>query len=239
MKSLIEGKRIFDQDGTNFYLVFPEEKIKEYKYLSYTILIKKGDILHPTRWINYSRALDSDVLIPSEQFNFENYEFVFHPEGLMIEELNDVLKEIDFTINADFSNIFEIQEIPSGLLPRLVAVFEEYKYSSNDVLTVEAFSYIQNDELKYIILDSEFTNDDIIDEYTKEFLSMEIIKTYSRQNEDETEFLIKTIGNRSIYAIDELWYAYYPVDPQHTYHVLTNIFEIEDMLPYTNFSLCK
>ncbi|WHY58628.1 hypothetical protein [Peribacillus simplex] len=89
MKQLLKGNRVFKQEIDEArYLFLPEDRIKKYHYFYKAILIKKGDLLFPNRWINH----EDSALITLDFFDSGNYEYMFFP-NLIVKDIQNVLED--------------------------------------------------------------------------------------------------------------------------------------------------
>lgn len=222
MKQFLEGKRVFKQENSEVrYLFLQEERIKKYHYFYGDILIKKGDLLYPNRWIKYENV----VLLPLGSFKQEDYEYVFFPSW-SFKHIQTVLKPlIGIELDEDLSNLLTIDELPSAAES---GIRERLNDMNIEPSIVEAYTFPDGE---FIVLDEELTGSDIVEECTEEFANKTITNIY--YNHDEHLYQIEPKSSHDI-----VWYHSRP-DESNQFSVLREIWDIDDMIPFTKFQLEK
>lgn len=103
MEILLDGKRIFEVDNSNYdYVVFPANKIQTYIQLN-GYLIKKGDLQYPKKWINMEDAPDIDRLVLEKNFNPDEYECLFFDDLGFKEAIQKILSSYKVPLQSFWS----------------------------------------------------------------------------------------------------------------------------------------
>ncbi|MFE4706884.1 hypothetical protein [Peribacillus simplex] len=115
-KFLLESNRVFKQEIEEVrYLFLPKNRIQKYHCFYNAILIKKGDLLFPNRWVNHKGT----VLMPLETFNIEDYEYMFFP-NLLVKDMQKALDPyIDIQVDEDYTSVLEVEELPAAAEPSI------------------------------------------------------------------------------------------------------------------------
>jgi hypothetical protein len=237
MKQLLNGKRVFEQDSdVTRFLIFSGNDIHNYYYFYEEVAIKKGDVLYPQKWIKYSGS----SLIKAEKFDFADYEYIFILDKWTENDIKEALQPF-FEVDEQFTSILTLNKLPDGAEQIIREVLGKAAYKEDNIMTVEAYAY-PNEENRFIILNSEVTDDDISYEYTRDFTDIVILATYNKVTEGQIEYLYKTapqkhIDKGNIYSSSEERWFHRSSDPTNNFIVLKQIYDIEDMLQLTNFQL--
>ncbi|MEY2196745.1 hypothetical protein AB7942_29130 [Neobacillus sp. BF23-41] len=234
MEKLLEGKRIFRQDGeADRYLLLSEDFIQKYYYFYEVIAIKKGELLYPHKWLKYSCS----VLFPLDSFNLTDYEYIFSTDKWLANDIKTALEPfLEIQIDNQLNALLELTEIPRGSELGIRESLEKEAYKEKDLSIIEAFS-CPNQDNRFIILDSEFSDDDITYERTKDFADKVILDSYQRRLGNYTEYLYKLAPskNSDSYYLSEISWYYRGIDELGNFDFLKLIYDIEDMLPFTSF----
>lgn len=232
MEQLLEGKRVFKQELKEVkYFFLPEKHIEKYHYLSNCILIKKGDLLFPSRWVKYT----DEVLLPLGSFVPNDYEYLFFT-GWYIKHWNAALKLfIDIEIDDEFTNLLILDELPAATESSL----RELLVGEKDTVPslVEAYKYPGED--RFIILNEELTNSDIVEECTSNFAKKKIVTTYNNHGDSLYKTVPKGKEQRYITYSNQVEWYHCQLDETKNFFVLKEIYDIEDMLPFTKFQPVK
>lgn len=229
MDQLIEGNRVFKQEIDEAkYLFLPEKHIEKYHYFSNCILIKKGDLLFPSRWIKYK----DEVLLPLDSYIPNDYEYLFFT-GWYIKHWNAALKPfIDIEIDEEFTSLLTIDELSAAIESSLRELLDGENNTMSSI--VEAYKY--PDEDRFIILNEELSDSYIVEECTSDFAKKRIVKTYKNNHGDS---IYKTVPKgeeqRYITYSNQVEWYHCLLDKTKNFFVLKEIYDIEDMLPFTNF----
>lgn len=233
MKFLLEGNRVFKQENDEVrYLFLPKNRIQKFHCFYNAILIKKGDLLYPRRWIN----LQDTVLMPLETFNLEDYECMFFP-NLLVKDMQKALDPfIDIRVDEEYTSVLALEELPAAAEP---SIRDTLKDENEEPMIVEA--YMKPDG-STIILDSQMTDHDIEDECTADFAKLQISESYNLES-DSNQHIYKGIpidGEDRIpfYTTSLQWY-HSQFDESTEITTLKELNDIEDMLPFTKFQLTK
>jgi len=229
MKSLLEGKRVFKQEADETkYLFLPEKEIEKYYYFYHDILIKKGDLLFPTRWMKKEGA----VLAPLDSINLEEYEYVFFPEWVA-KYIKEILAPfMDIEIDNQLTELLALEELPVETEKGLRELIEA-EHSLPPI--VEAYKDI--DKEKHVILHQDFTKDDISDEYTSDFSKINITSTYEKTFNGVTEIVLQTNPNKEnsgYFSYGAQWF-HYQDNPRNNVITLTEIHDMEEILLIAGF----
>ncbi|PVC74942.1 hypothetical protein C2I27_03390 [Priestia megaterium] len=236
ISKIAAGKSIVKQetDRDYRYLILDSTKIKKCIHFDYVILIKHGDLPYPKRWIRYVNFKPvKGQVVPVEDYNREDYEYIFMPEPGLSDELKSGLELIGQPI--DDSNKFgeflsQLDIIPDQLLP---VVKEEINFclkSGVEPRAIDAYEYEEQGEKVYVILDLEDNPHYIEKEVTEEFQAMQTVEAYELPTKDM--HLYKVNDPSSSYS-PERWFIYSYADENFPY--FEEIYEIENLLPYTAF----
>ncbi|MES9681777.1 hypothetical protein ABWK22_02430 [Gottfriedia acidiceleris] len=233
MKNLLEGNRVFKQENDKTrYLFLPEERINKYYCIYEMIFIKNGDLLFPNRWILHRGS----SLIPLKDFNPEDYEYMFYP-NLFVKWMQKALEPfINIKLDEDFSNLIALENIPLNAEASVRELLEDEK---SEPSIVEA--YIGTDG-KFIILDvdSGLNDSNITEECTSDFADKTIVGTYTNQD----EYLFQVVPNKNAndfghrFSSETRWFHCH-IDKSKQFNVLSELYDIEDIIPFTKFELSK
>ncbi|MEC0276900.1 hypothetical protein [Peribacillus frigoritolerans] len=233
MEFLLQGNRVFKQELDEVrYLFLPKNRIQKYCCFYNSILIKKGDLLFPSRWINHKET----VLMPLETFNIEDYECMFFP-NLLVKDMQKALDPfINIRVDEEYNSILALEELPAAAEPSIRDVLKD---ENEEPMIVEA--YMQPDG-SYIILDYGMSDHDIDGECTEDFAKLQISESYDLGS-DSQQHIYKTIpidGEDRIpfYTTSLQWY-HSQFDESTEITTLKELDDIEDMLPFTKFQLAK
>jgi len=232
LDSFFQGKRIFDQEGERI-LELATENIYQYVNLSSCVAIKKGDLLSPSKWIDYEHVDRTASLIPLEDFNLDDYEYVFF---LFVSGARELRKLLGLPLLGDdvldYQSIFKIDAIPVELSSELKELIkgEDYINTANFNNFVTDVFVAGKDTL---ILDRDGVYD-VSEELTSKFLNMELQLSKSCFRDGKKLQLLKLNDPLSRYTNDEKWYVYYDSEITNA-RVLEEIRDIEDILKYTDF----
>lgn len=232
MEFLLEGNRVFKQEIDEVrYLFLPKNRIQKYYCFYGATLIKKGDLLFPSRWVNHKGT----VLMPLETFNIEDYECMFFP-NLLIKDMQKALDPfIDIRVDEEYTSVLAIEELPAAAEP---SIREALKDENEEPMMVEA--YMQPDG-SYIILDYGMSNHDIDGECTEDFAKLQISESYDLES-DSSQRIYKTVpidGENRLSLYTSLQWYHSQFDESTEITTLKELDSIEDMLPFTKFQLAK
>lgn len=229
MNKLFENVRVFEQqlDETQ-YLVLPEEKIKKYVFFSFEIAVKKGDLSHPNRWIRLN-----DTLIEEEKFNYEDYDLIFAPDKWNAAEVKEAIgDQLNIEYDIEFKNLLSMNEIPIESALKIKEALSNYSYvKKGDAHEVEAFSVTKD---QFLILD-DMMGQNITYEYTEEFKEKVIDAEYKNLLNSTTLLRVGlAAGDKVISGSNRTWYISWR-DSTNNYTILRELYEIEDIIPFTSF----
>ncbi|PHF07213.1 hypothetical protein [Bacillus toyonensis] len=229
MKELLKGKRAFSREiEDKEYLILPATEFSEAMYFSYMTLIKKGDMPYPDRWIDYQSQDERSGLIPLEDFNEDDYEYIFMKEKLMENRLDENLNPYGITVGTDLKNLFEIAEISDEIQQVIKDVLDEWNLIGELQLErCEILHYSDGDSSEFVRIQHECSTHDIDYDETDYLTDQTITETYKRKLETHTEYLHKTNENR--------WFIEKPSIEPFALFVIEEIWDIEDMIPFTTF----
>lgn len=227
MKDLLKGKRIFKQESNEInYLVIPANKIKQCHLFYEIVLIKKGDTLHPNKWIYYE-----DEFIPIEQFQYDDYDYIFPVDKWIANDLSSIagIGESD-----EITSLLRIESIPENSQSAFLELIKKEAYTENSLAeTVEVFTYEYDGKEHKIVLHIDYTDSDIEYEYTEDFAKSVIVNQYHYKNIT----LYKTEpeeGSSGNFIRNEQWFIMLS-DESNQFDIIKEIYEIEDMLQFTQF----
>jgi hypothetical protein len=235
---LLKGKRVYTQEGErdDRYLILSSDRIKKFVYLTYKILIKHGDLPYPKKWIRYFGFKPAKgELVPVEEFNADDYEYIFSPDYALSEEMKERLIELGYPTddtNKHENFLILLDEIPDSLIP-LVKRDIEFDMEGDKFQIVDCYVYTENEEEIYYLLDADEHINSIKEESTNEFTDKETLDVYSLEEEKKRLYNIR--GGTGLYSA-EGWYLYFYDDLNFPY--LEKLYELEDVLPYTSFKRC-
>lgn len=246
MEQLLEGKRVFKQDNEqDRYLVFVSSEIKKYIDLTGTIAVKKGDLLSPLKWEVRDEKLNDRNIIPADSLDTSDYDYIFYPNLISAKSINKHFSTLlPKEHKGTFKDLLSLPELPA-ILPKgeegLKRLLDE-ENCLNDFRPIEAFSYVNGGEVKFFILVSEFSSDDITDEYTEDFKKQHIISHYERLTDNGVEHLYKTVpddrkDSSFHHSHSVRWYRYYQGDKNQQFFALKELHDIDDVIPFTAFQL--
>jgi hypothetical protein len=230
MKNLLQEKRVFKQESFEHdrFLVFNKEYISAYYYFFNVIGVKNGDLLNPSKWV----TLKESTILPSDSFHLEDFEYLFHPDKWLVQDLQQTIcNTLNIVLDKDLSNFLKLETIPSELAPKIRQTLTKEAYTEKDLSIVEAYKHPETS--KYIVLNTELTDDDISYEYTENFLKLDTLSIFKKESESSSEYLIKTIPKDSPGMHHEQWYLF--KKNADDISSITQIDEIEEIIPYTNF----
>ncbi|MFE4814551.1 hypothetical protein ACFQ9Y_26120 [Peribacillus simplex] len=99
---------------------FSKECIAQYYYFYNDILIKKGDLLYPSKWIKN----DGSTLYPIANFDPDDYEYIFYPDFHTI-DMQEVLNTFtDIKLEDDFQSLLALDELPASVEKMIREVIE-------------------------------------------------------------------------------------------------------------------
>lgn len=231
MNELLQGKRVFKQDGSgpqDRYLLIPKGQIHNCYELSHAIGILKGDFLKPVKWINFGKEL-----LPVESFDESEYEYIFYPgDPVVAKQLSKVLNAV---VDKEYKYLLSQETLPLEIENELKEIIGYEAYQEGELKPMEVFKYQLNNEEKSMILDPDWSNEQIDQEHTEEFLKKEIVASYTRSSEAGKEMLLKTRdSSEKEYIRDYSWYLY-KQEENEPFFYLKDIDEVEDMIPFTTF----
>jgi hypothetical protein len=240
MKSLLEGKRVFEQEtakGTR-YLFVPENKIKKYKHLAAYLLIKKGDFEYPRRWLRYTDIPFEEAIVLLDTFNIDDYEYIVLPDFSLDKELKLVFEEHGIDTDPYFKGLMKFEKIPVSLQTLIRNELEEnqgIKWLEED--TLECFMYQNKDKQIAIALTGDPEIHDVRHESTQKFLDKRIVKRYFIDSE-KTKELISLRDKEDIeYHPREEWFVLYSETDDNSFFILEEVSDVEDIIPFVNFVL--
>jgi hypothetical protein len=226
MQSLLEGKRVFREDGDEQrYLLLDTQKVEVFSDLYGVIAVKQGDLLSPQKWHVFGTSNFLSYAVRKNKFNLNDYQIVFYPEDTVGAKLTELLSDYGIQVEIDWgtNNFSEISSLPSKMYDDILRVLEEQRVTSpSDAL---AYTYFDGEEEKYLLLEEKDFCTDYDGEYTEQFLNFEVVDEY--KHEDLTLYSIKGSSR-----YETRWFLHVPEKP---YGYFKEIHEIEDMIPFTNF----
>lgn len=231
MKDFFQGKRIYGQDDDQL-LVLDSNKISKRYYLSPYVVVNKGDLFSPSKWINYAETDSVSSFIPLSDLNLDDYEYISDFGPAAARELKKRLS-LPLLSNSglDLQSIFQMKSLPESFENEIREILEFDSYWNEDNLSVFAGDvYISEND--FLFLDYEING---ITEITSQFEQKEI-KEIRKTVKDGSEInLLKIAAADSLYSFqDDDWYLYYPSSEYKDAYVL-QLIAIEDLLPFTDF----
>ncbi|XKK20377.1 hypothetical protein HFP67_02315 [Bacillus sp. CB102A.1] len=229
MEILLDGKRIFEVDNSNYdYVVFPANKIQTYIQLN-GYLIKNGDLQHPRKWINMEDASDMDRLVLEINFNPDEYECLFFDDLGLKESIQEILSSYNIQIDNDIKKLLAINELPLEAAIELKGLFNSEKYANDysnplDFARYEGYEFENNGKIeKRFIGEEELPFTSITYDTTRRFVNMCIVETYYKETKQHTEHVFKTHTGE--------WYRYYSGDAKNNFWIMEDI-EGEELVSF-------
>ncbi|MBU3574162.1 hypothetical protein IUK39_29415 [Priestia aryabhattai] len=241
MKSLLEGKRVFEQEtikGTR-YLLVPENKIEKYKYLACYLLIKKGDFEYPRRWIRYTDIPFEEAIVPLDTFNIDDYEYIILPDFSLEEGLKEVFEENGIDTDPFYKGLMKFEKIPVNLQALIRDALERSEGADDwfEEHKLECFTYQKDGKQIAIALTGDPEIHDVKYEYTQKFLDKRVVKRYFIDSE-KTKELISLRDKEDIeFHPREEWFVLYSETDNNSFFILENVYDVEDIIPFVNFVL--
>lgn len=231
MNTLFSDKRIFDQKSER-YLVIDKAFIDSYVYLSPYVAIKKGDLLSPYKWIDYSEKEPEDCLIPLSEFNLDDYEYIFY---LGVAGAREVRKFLGLSLleskEQDYKSIFEIKLVQAHLESALRELIQ-----TEDYITAERLEHFTTDAYRsgedVIIMEYNLVHN-IHGEVTAEFNEKEFLNSKNMIRDGKVFKLLQFVSEES-YDDNQDWFIYCESEYKGVFELIP-IYTIEDLLPYTDF----
>lgn len=240
INEIIKNKRIFEVDDDCNYFILDENKIKKCMCFDYVIAIKHGDLPYPKKWLRFfdmEHPINGQA-VPIEEYNSDEYEYVFMPDFHFPDELKKPLEELGYTRGRGYKAenfLIELDEIPEQLLPIVKdMIIENQKHTSGPEQN-DFYVYEKDGESVYFLVGREegFINT-ITDEVTTKFQDIKTLEVYETPSKDT--YLFKTKDPLSSYS-SERWFVYLTADPN--FPCLKEVDEVADMLPYTSFKVTE
>ncbi|MEB2276813.1 hypothetical protein LAV82_22605 [Bacillus sp. ILBB4] len=232
----VREKRVFSQQTERDYrhLILDSNKIKKCIYFDYVILIKQGDLPYPKRWLRYFSLLpQKGQVVPVENYNREDYEYIFLPYPGFSDEMKKELELLGQPTDDSnkFSNfLIQLDEIPDHLLPLVKKEITSCFEQTTEPPAIDAYVYEEQGETAYLILEFEDNPHDIDEDATTRFQSMETLQTYELPGEHKRLY---KVNEPDAHYNSERWFVYSYEDANFPY--LEELHELEDLLPYTAF----
>lgn len=246
MHRFIQEKRIFKQE-TNFatrYLLIPSEQIEKYIHLEYSIGIKRGDLLHPKKWIVFGQ--NAPKVFKKEHFNLNEYEVLFFPDPHLVRDIKGIISgHVELQLEKEIEPLLTMERLPDAIETPLRNVLLTENTKESELQVVEVFVHEQKGEPNYLVLHSELTDDDISYEYTKDFMDIYTVSEYKRENEGREEYLFKTvpISHKEMgllhHSREERWYHLHQNESDYPFLILQEIYDMEEMVAFTSFQVAK
>ncbi|WP_142385312.1 hypothetical protein [Bacillus sp. UMB0728] len=234
--NIIRGMRIFKQDGEKSrYALIPEKAIFKYAFLNMDIAIRKGDLLTPHKWEYHKKTL-----IREELFSFDDYEYIFYPDKWTSELLNKALEPFlpsNLEKGESLDYLQQLEKIPAEAERSVREIIEQEMIPPEGVMITEAYVYKHHNQSRSLILSEDVYGDDITGEETNRFQQLKLQEVY--QNASSAQYLYKLKSkddhNDSFIFNKGDWYIFY-TDESGTFSWMEELFDIDDLLPFTNFS---
>ncbi|PGO61764.1 hypothetical protein CN980_28970 [Bacillus cereus] len=229
MKELLKDNRAFSREIVEkYYLILPSDRLVKSMNLSYRVLIKKGDLPYPNRWINFMSQDEINGLVPLTEFNEDDYDYIFVNESLLVDELNTALIPFGITVDYKLKNLLDLVEISEEIQSKIKVILDEWNdIGELELEKCEVMHYINKGEKEFVRIQEDCSTHDIDYEDTKYLTAQTIVATYIRETARHTEYLHKTNENR--------WFIVKPSHEPFVLFIIEEIWDIEDMIPFTTF----
>ncbi|MFF2286017.1 hypothetical protein [Peribacillus butanolivorans] len=129
-------------------------------------------------------------------------------------------------MDEEFTSLRDLEELPAAAESSIREALKEFEYEKPAI--VEAYIHPDN---SFIVLDPGLTDHDIVEECTADFANKTIVNIY--YNHDEHQYQIEPRSANEI-----VWYHSRP-DESNQFSVLSEIWDIDDMIPFTKFQLAN
>lgn len=236
INELVRGKRVFEQETEkgDRYLVLDANKIQKCIHFDYVILIKPGDLPYPKKWTRYFKSKpEKGQVIPVEEYNRDDYEYIFMPDFGLRDELKKPLEELGYPVddtNKGENFLSQLDEIPEQLLPIVKNIIELNQKDTTEPQTIDCYVYEEQGEPIYFILEAEENVNSISRELTIKFSNMVTLEIYETPLRDKR--LYKANDTTEQYK-SKSWFVYSDKDTHLPY--FEELYDLEDLIPYTAF----
>lgn len=237
IEEIVKNKRIYQIDDDFDYYILEKDKIKNLMFFDYVIAIKHGDLPYPKRWIRCFRMEHpkKGQVLPLEEYNRADYEYIFMPEHRFPEELQEAFKNLGCVTSKEEYNsenfLIELDEIPNHLLSLVKENIIKNQEGAGEPYEKEFYEFEKDGEIHYFLVSGiESFVMTITDEVTDDFQNTETVEVYKMPSKDTYLFKVKNPDNKYRFK----WFIYLTEDLN--FPRLKELHEIEDLVTYTDFT---